>query len=255
MKETISMRNKLQSIGMSLFVVLWAFSTAAFSQQDATRADPIARQLKDPNLKRVVFSYGSKLTAADIDRLSKLTSVVEIEMGFPQIDSEFVTIEGGLQKLAKLKRLEVLRLCKDGIHDDDLEFIASLPRIRILEINADNGYEGAPICTDRCADYLSRAKTLRTLMIYDGKFTDKFVDKVTRELPDLEVLWLTSSAELTDKSLRMIGERCKNLRELHISSDRFTAEGLKHLDQLKKLKKKSVGSRRLRRKQVDASRR
>jgi hypothetical protein len=231
---------------MFLFVVTCLAATIARAQQDSSLERPLTRLLENPDSKSINIPYGTKLTASDIDRLSQRTKLVELEMGFPQIDSEYVTIEGDLQKLGRLRHLEVLRLCKDGIKDDDLKFIASLPRIRILEINADNGYEGAPICTDRCADYLSRAKTLRTLMIYDGRFTDKFVDKLTRGLPDLEVLWLTSSAALTDESLRMIGDRCKNLRELRVASAQFTAKGRQHLDNLKKLEERSVTSRGLR---------
>ena len=96
--------------------------------------------------------------------------------------------------MVKLKRFEVLSICKDGIKDDDLKFIASLPNIKLLELNADTGCEGSPICTDRCAGYLSRAKTLRTVIIYDRKLTDKFVDKLTHDLPSLEMLAIGSPA-------------------------------------------------------------
>ena len=82
-------------------------------------------------------------------------------------------------------------------------------------------------------------------MIHDGKFTDKFVAKITEGLPNLEELSL-NSAELTDESLRLLSERCKKLKSLSIASDHFTAEGLKHLDKLKDLEKRAVSSPALR---------
>ena len=166
-------------------------------------------------------------------------------MGYAGVDSEYVEIEGDLLKLGRLKNLKDVHLNKDGINDDDLKFVALLPKIHTLEFNADNGYDNAPICTDRCADHLRSAKTLRSLVIHDGRFTDKFVAKITEGLSNLEVLSL-NSAELTDESLRLLSERCKKLKSLSIASDHFTAEGLKHLDKLKNLEERSVSSPALR---------
>ena len=151
-------------------------------------------------------------------------------------------------KLGRLKNLREVHLCIDALNDDDLKFIALLPKLQTLEFNADNGYDPVheiPICTDRCADHLRSAKTLRSLVIHDGKFTDKFVAEITQGLPGLEKLSL-NSPDLTDKSLRLVAERCKKLKSLSIASDHFTAEGLKHLDKLKDLEKRAVSSPALR---------
>lgn len=199
---------------------------------------------KNGKPQTVNFDYGTELTAEDIARLSAFESIAQIYMGFAGVDSEYVTIEGDLLKLGRLKNLELVYLNKDGIVDDDLKFIASLPKIRELEFNAINGKGG---CTDRCADHLRNAKTLRELRIYNGQFTDKFIDKITKGMPNLEQLML-SSPELTDESLRFIAERCKNLKSLSIGSDHFTAEGIKHTDKLSKLKNRGVSSPALRKK-------
>ncbi len=200
---------------------------------------------KNGKPESVTFDYGTELTAEDIDRLSGFGSIARINMGYAGIDSEYVTIEGELLKLAQLKNLQEIHLCKDGINDDDLRFVALLPKIHTLEFNADNGSDDAPICTDGCADHLSAAKTLRKLVIHDGQFTDKFVATITKQLSGLEELWL-NSPELTDESLRLLADRCKKLKTLRIASDHFTAEGLKHLDHLKHLEKRSVTSPALR---------
>lgn len=225
-------------------LMLFAQTQMACSQQPISKG---AWSYQNGIPESVEFDYGTELTAEEIDQLSAFDSIARISMGYAGIDSEYVTVEGGLLKLARLKNLKDVHLCKEGIHDDDLKFIASLPRIHILEFNADNGYDGAPICTDRCADHLSSAKTLQKLLIHDGQFTDKFVAKITRGLPDLDELWL-NSPDLTDESLRLLADRCKQLKSLSIASDHFTAEGLKHLERLKNLKKLSVTSPALREK-------
>ena len=217
-------------------------SQMAFSQQPISKGD---WTYKNGKPESVTFEWGTELAAKEVDRLSNCTSLTRIVMGYAGIDSEYVEIEGDLLKLGRLKNLTDVHLNKDGINDDDLKFVALLPKIQTLEFNADNGYDGAPICTDRCADDLRSAETLRRLVIHDGRFTDRFVAKITEGLQGLEELSL-NSAELTDESLRMLAERCKKLKSLSIASDHFTVEGLKHLDKLRNLKERSVSSPALR---------
>lgn len=214
-------------------------SQMAFSQQPMSKG---SWTYKNGKPGTVNFDYGTELTAEDIRRLSAFDSIEHIYLGYAGVDSEYVTLEGDLLKLGRLKKLEIVYLNKDGIVDDDLEFIALLPKIHELEFNAKNGEGG---CTDRCADHLKSAKGLRKLRIYNGQFTDEFIDTITKEMPNLEELILDSPA-LTDESLRLISERCNNLKSLSIGSKHFTAEGLKHLHKLKNLKKRSVSSPALR---------
>ena len=242
------------NIGTQSFAVLKMLTFLATSflllsdSLHAQQPDPISKGVwtyKNELPESVTFIYGTALTVKEIDQLSRFTSLSRIVMGCAGVDSEFVEVEGDLLKLGRLKNLEEVHLCKDGINDDDLKFIALLPKLHTLEFNGDNGYDGAPVCTDQCGDYLSSAKTLRRLLIHDGEFTDNFVAKIVRGLPDLEELSL-NSAKLTNESLRLLAERCKKLKSLSIASDHFTAEGLKHLDKLKDLKKRAVSSPALR---------
>ena len=231
--------------------VILATLTIASQSQMAFSQQPISKgewTFKNGKPESVTFVYGTELTVKEIDQLSSQTSLTRIVMGYAGADSECVEVEGDLLKLGRLKNLEEVHLGIDALNDDDLKFIALLPKLQALEFNADNGYDPVhkiPICTDRCADHLRSAKTLRSLVIHDGRFTDKFVAKITEGLSNLEVLSL-NSAELTDESLRLLSERCKKLKSLSIASDHFTAEGLKHLDKLKELEKRSVSSPALR---------
>lgn len=217
-------------------------SPHALSQQPISKG---AWTFKNDKPDSVTFDYGTELTAEDVDRLSSCTSLTQIVMGYAGVDSEYVEIESGLLKLGRLKNLKEVHLNKDRIKDDDLNFVALLPNIHTLEFNADSGYDGAPSCTDKCADHLSSATTLQSLVIHDGQFTDEFVARVTKGLPHLETLQL-NSAELTDKSLRLLAERCKSLKSLTLSSDHFTPDGLKQLNKLMNLERKAISSPALR---------
>jgi uncharacterized protein (TIGR03067 family) len=217
-------------------------SLVAFSKQPISKGN---WTFANGNPETVTFDYGTTLSAEELTQLSRQTSLKRLVMGYAGVDSEYVEIESDIGKLGRLKNLEEVHLCIDGMNDECLEFVALLPKLQILEFNADNGYDGAPICTDKCGDSISSAKSIRSLWIHDGQFTDKFVAKITEGLPDLEELWL-SSEELTDDSLRLLSDRCKKLRSLSITSKHFTAEGLKHLDKLEGLETRSVSSPSLR---------
>lgn len=227
----------MRSFVITLLVV--GLSPIAFSQQPMTKGS-WSHDKGTP--KTVHFVYGTELNAGDLDQLSRVQSLTGVRMGYAGIDSEYVTVQGDLLKLGKLKNLEKVHLNKDGVVDGDLTFVAALAKIRELEFNAKNGTGG---CTDRCSDHLKGAKALRTLRIHNGQFSDAFVETITKGMPNLEELMLDSPG-LTDESLRLIGTRCKNLKSLSISSDHFTTKGIEHLSGLKRLKVRSVKSSGLR---------
>ncbi|MEM9657309.1 MAG: hypothetical protein AAF961_03020 [Planctomycetota bacterium] len=217
-------------------------------ERDKARADdfvPLSELHRFPHLRQLTFPYGSKVSGDELAELSRLPGIVHIEMGFAPIDSEYVTLEGGTSPLGRFKDLEVLRLCKDGIHDADLRFVAQLSRLRTLEFNADNGRDDAPVCTDKCAELLCRAKQLRHVAIWDGQFTDRFVAALVSGLPKLETLQLNSDG-FTDAALKSIATHGKNLRKVVIASDQFTAAGANVLDTLSNLEVVSVRSTALR---------
>ena len=192
-------------------------SQMAFSQQPISKGEWTFKNEKPVS---VTFDYGTELTVKEVDRLSSCTSLTRIVMGYAGVDSEFVEIEGDLLKLGRLKNLEEVHLCKDQMNDDDLKFIALLPKIRTLEFNADNGYDAEheiPICTDRCGDHLRSAKTLRSLVIHDGEFTDKFVAKNHRGLAKLGSV----DPEFGGTDGRITSTALGTLQEAEVPFDRF----------------------------------
>ena len=181
-------------------------------------------------LERVYISYGTKLTADDVSVLSTLENVNDLMLGGVSSAMEPVTIEGSLEKLAGLKRLRTLWLCKERFRDEDLEFIAKLPELESMDLFADNDDEQKSVITDRSAEFFRRAKTIRWLSIFGGeKLTDDFVNIISQDLPRLESLDLTLSGELTDISLEMLASRCTRLKKLRLGSKRFTDRGMRHL--------------------------
>ncbi|WP_158265196.1 hypothetical protein [Blastopirellula marina] len=190
-----------------------------------------------PRLETLYVDYGLALTADDLDYLATLSSLQEIEFGFAGVSSEYVTINADLAPLAKLTQLRSLVLCKEKMQDDDLKFVAALPRLEYLEFNGDTNPEGekGPAVTDRAAEYLGKAPALKHLII-EGfpTLSDKFVDQVTAGVPGLEHFDVTSPA-MTDESLRMLAERCERLRWLDMSVPQVTDDGVRHLAAAKNL--------------------
>lgn len=188
------------------------------------------------HVESVEIVYGTTLTAVDVSFLSSLASVEELSMG-GNLSDEYVEIEGSLAALAKLERLEYVFLCKRDMRDDDLEFVAKLPRIQYLEfLGGPNPWdEKGSVVTDACAESIRRAKSLRDLCIYGGnKLSDRFVSVICRDLKNLEHLDVDSGL-LTDRSLHVLAEQCRNLRWLDLRSNHFTDKGVGYLASTKKL--------------------
>ncbi len=135
-----------------------------------------------PGLEAVAIVYGTNLLSDDVAYLSTLTNVVDLAIGQDLIDVP-VKIEGDLAVLAELKSLESVHLCKHDIKDDDLKFVASLPRLTYLEFNADSDFKGGGFAvTDRCAKYLSKAKAIKGISIQGhGKSTGNFCSPIWRK--------------------------------------------------------------------------
>ena len=192
-----------------------------------------------PKLESVHFVYGTEITRQDIRYLAKLKNLVELKMGFAGVDSEYVTVDGKLNELSKLKKLEAIHLCKQFMRDEDLRFIGDLPELECLEFNANTNGHGkpGPTATDDCVKHLVKAKSLRDLCILgEVSFSDQFVKDLTSGLPGLEHLEIASD-QLTDETLRRLGTRCKNLKWLNVSSKRFTDEGIDLLSQSNRLER------------------
>ena len=198
------------------------------------------------HVKCVWIVDGTTLTTDDVSFLSSLENVEELSLG-GNLSDEYVEIEGGLAALAKLRRLKYVFLCKRDMCDEDLKFVANLPRIEYLEFlgGPNPWHEEGPVVTDACAEFIGGATRLRDLCISGGnKLSDHFVSVISRDLKNLEHLDIDSGL-LTDHSLQMLAERCRNLRWLRLHSDHFTDKGVAYLANAKKLEMLWLGSKSL----------
>ena len=199
-----------------------------------------------PNLRSLFIPFGSNLSADDIDYLSTLENLTNIDLGFAGVSSEYVSIEGDLSALGKLRNLETLHLSKENMTDADLEFVARLPSLRRLDFNALTNHDGkSPVkLTDKCADHICQASNLKSIWAHDATMlSDKFVGRLTQGLHDLEHLDIASPL-LTDESLRLLAERCKRLIWLDLSGQ-FTDKGVEHLAKAKELEMLWLSSNKL----------
>jgi hypothetical protein len=181
--------------------------------------------------------YGHVVRADDFAHLAKIKGLRRLEIGFWGSDSEWATVDGEISKLEVLKQIESLSLNVDGIGDDDLRFVAKLPRLTSIELYAGgaephSGRKG-PGCTDRCAEHLSKAAGLESLRFHgNAGLSDRFVDRLTAGARNLKELDLDASL-VTDESLRMLADRCPKLERLSLSSaERLTDAGVGQLCRL-----------------------
>lgn len=198
------------------------------------------------HLEGVSIVYGTRLSLDDIEYLSSLKRVIDIQFG-GNLGDESVVFEGGTSKLGKMKSLETVFLCKKKMKDADLKFVAELPKITYLEFIADTNPwgEDGPTVTDKSAEHLGRAESLKDLCIYGGgSFSDRFISVLTGGVQDLEHLDLGSD-QLTDESLRLLATRCVKLKWLDIGSNQFTDQGVHHLANAKSLEMLWVASNSL----------
>lgn len=181
-------------------------------------------------LENVYIAYGTKLSADDIVSLSTLENVTDLTLG-GVMSAESVYIEGSLDELTKLKRLRRLSFCKHRLQDDDLAFVSKLPKLQHLELYADLEGDRGTLLTDRCAEFLSRAKTLQSIYIYSGeRLTDKFVDVIPRcrnaqalvlamrnRLSRLPASWILGLYR------EPISARCRTLKSLHVGNEHHSS--------------------------------
>ena len=143
------------------------------------------------------------------------------------LDTPNVTDEG-LRWLAPSRSLE--RVCMywlDTITDRGIVYLKDMPRLRKLNV-------GHARLTDAGLAHFAAIANLDYLRLPSG-FTDAGIEHLAK-LDRLKYLSVncTSGSPLTDKAL-MIVSKLRDLRELHISGDGFTNEGIELLATLENL--------------------
>lgn len=215
---------------------------------DLQRKDVIPlERLHEHNVEDVVYVYGEVINADDFLELAKVKSLRGIAIGSMASSIESAAIDGDFSKLGSVKQLESVSLNVEPVADDDLRFVAQLPRLTSIEVfvggeDESEGREG-PGCTDHCAEHLSKAVHLESLWVFGGgELSDRFIDRLTDGTRNLKRLDFDSTL-LTDESLRLLSDRCPHLEDLSLRSERLTDAGVRHLLRLKNLRSLNMDSR------------
>lgn len=200
------------------------------------------------------FSADSKITDAQVARLAGLVPLTTLYIS----DVVYVT-KAGTQPLATLVNLQALRLC-GYLHDEDLEFMQGLKRLRRLEVFGTFTNRGLAALSELkqlefldiggsagkgCLSSLAGLTALTELVLWElGSLSDANLE-VLPHLPQLKCLHLPDGfrfgkrSKLTDTTLGFVG-KVRNLEELDLGAGCFSDEGIAQIAGLGKLRRLSM---------------
>lgn len=178
------------------------------------------RRLTPGEKYRTVFLRGSRITDADLERLTEHPEIEELAI-------YETVIEGpGLRQLAALPKLRKLALFGSGCTDRWLDSLPELPELTSLTlIGTSNSASGLKI--------LAKLKRLDDLSLILVK-VDKGLEHL-RELPNLTSLYLEET-DLTDAGFAQLSSVAR-LELLSIGPAQLSDEGLEVLGRLKELRR------------------
>ena len=166
-----------------------------------------------------VGSFGD----TDIDPLTKLKGLRDVNLSGTQVSND------GLVKLQGVKQLRKLELqtCAN-ISDDGMQHLAALPKLEQVLLLYNSGS-----ITNGALQQLAKIKSLRLLDVRGCvQISDEGVAHLAT-LPNLVALKLKTSG-VTDKGVAHLA-RLSKLRSLHLESCRVSGDALQHLSGMKEL--------------------
>jgi hypothetical protein len=192
---------------------------------DLTKAkDPAAAVAQLPQLKKLaqLDLSGCKLTATDVDVLSKLDKLESLNLSKTGID------DASLARLSS--RMRVLNLSGTPVSGAGMAALrTNVPKLVSLDLSKTN-------CGDAGLAELKQFAELRTLDLGGSKVTDKGLETFRKNPPKWQSLDL-SGTKITNAGMPDLA-RLKNLTTLNLSGTAVTDAGiepLKHLPHLNTL--------------------
>lgn len=186
-------------------------------------------------------SYFTTLNQSDLNHIAKISQLEELIFGQDAFLGETVTLDGDPSVLRSLKNLRSLKLAVTEFDETDWDFLAQLPTLETLEIDASE-YFDATACrmTDAFGKKIGSIPSLLDLWIsHAEQLTDLFLTNLTEQQTSLECLVLTGG-EFTDDGLNRIAQRLSDLERLEIGGERISDQGIKNLRKLKRLRELEV---------------
>ena len=191
---------------------------------------PISRAVGLERLNLNFPRHGCKLTYECLQHLEKLHHLKFLNLsGWSWISST-----SGLQSLQHLTSLEALDLTDSIYTDEDLRFIANLPRLTTLYIGTSyNRRLDKAYFTNSGLPHLSDLRQLQVLHLTNcTALTDEGMTHLS-QLPHLRVLILPSS--ITDAGIEVLTKHNTKLTHLCLERSAITDRGLQHLSRLSSL--------------------
>jgi Leucine-rich repeat (LRR) protein len=171
---------------------------------------------------------GTKVTSKVFEHLAGLTNLRSLDLGFTQIDDE------GFEHLAALVRLEKLAIGGNRLNGRSLTLLKLLPALVDLDVSGiqrvDSGLWGLPLTGDNLRR-IGQLHPLRSLSLARATLADRGVDRPGH--PEAERRELRDLSQLS---------ALVNLERLDLTGQPVTAEGLKNLALLPKLRELRLGS-------------
>lgn len=192
----------------------------------------------------------------------KYSSDKEYMYNFKKSDNVSLSLEA-LTKLDKdfLKRLKVLNFRECTLSDVDFKYIEQLTHVRTILLNKSNipydawkhvgklnHLDAIELSNTDVNDYhlfehLDDLHNLKHVSLY---FADYVTTRGIKNILQEKLITLNLSfTGVSDEGLKIIGERCPNLKELRLSSTVITNDGIKAIPKLSHLRKLNLSSTKI----------
>jgi len=189
--------------------------------------DCLVHIAKLPILRYIVLS-NKNFCNQEIIHLKELSSLRKLDFISPQISYEW------LESMSKLSQLEELAIQNAALNDDYFAPLKSLSSLKKLRLQRGFRGDSGNNFTDISLAALSQIKSLESLELYYGHFTDKGLERLS-ELNKLRTLVIPNCHSFTDAGLEYLIQLA-NLEHLNIGSGGLTDDGMVVIGQLTSLK-------------------
>ena len=185
------------------------------------------------SLERLTLGH-TKITTSGLTSLNTLPALVAIDT-----HQNAVTEDGTVLNIAGATKLETLRLTPPRLRDEDLECLANLKHLRVLQIQgsiSDKGmahladlsslfqlYVAGLNLSDKALSYLANLKKLSMCQIHGGNFTEKGLRHL-ESLKSLYYLEIISNNEISPAAKERLRQKLPLLQMFKVEKNRETKE-------------------------------
>jgi parallel beta-helix repeat protein len=187
----------------------------------------LAHLTKLPAL-RYLFLASGDFTENGLTHLKRIPSLRKLEVGSIEYGSE------GLAHISRIPGLEELSISHTVLSDEDLVPFKSMASLKRLSLSPAI-QQMARDFTDGALFHLSGIKSLESLELGYGKFTDKGLEYL-KEMDNLKRLDIPNNSGFTDAGLSHVA-KLPLLEELKLRANQFTDAGMSSIGKLTTLKR------------------